>query len=97
MSPNRALLILTSGLAVGLAAWLTSTAARAGAPLFEYSCQELWMERNGIYANKGHCFKTAKAIAVFGKACFAPYGKLSGAEYSTVMKIRYWEGVKGCS
>lgn len=70
--------------------------AHAGAPFFEYSCHELWMERNGIYANKGYCFQTQKAIAVFGTACFAPYGQLNFAERKTVMTIRKWEVAKGC-
>ena len=29
-------------------------------------CQELWVERNQIYADKGYCFKTERAIRYFG-------------------------------
>ena len=47
-------------------------AVEAGAPLSEYSCAELWHERNSIYAGKGYCFKTARAIAVSGAAVFRP-------------------------
>jgi hypothetical protein len=60
------------------------------------TCSELWYERNAIYAENGYCFKTAKARAVFGKACFAPYGKLSYSEQQTVNWIKHWEKKKRC-
>lgn len=72
-------------------------AAMAGAPFSEYSCRELWHERNGIYANKGYCFETDEAIAVFGRRCYPPFGELNAAERRTVDEIRYWEQVKGCT
>lgn len=31
-------------------------------------CSNLWMQRNSIYAAAGYCFKTARAISVFGDA-----------------------------
>lgn len=60
------------------------------------SCDELWHERNAIYARNGYCFKTPKAIATFGKSCFPPYGELQGQEKNRVTEIRIWEQQKGC-
>jgi len=57
---------------------------------------ELWYARNAIYAEKGYCFKTKRARRVFGKACFPPYGKLSGSEQSRVNRIVREERRKGC-
>ena len=31
-------------------------------------CEELWGERNAVYAEAGYCFKTARAIRTFGNA-----------------------------
>jgi YARHG domain len=60
------------------------------------SCDELWHERNAVYARNGYCFKTQKAIAAFGKSCFSPYGELQGSEKNRVTEIRIWEQQKGC-
>ena len=60
------------------------------------SCDELWYARNSIYAAKGYCFKSERALSVFGPRCFAPYGKLTGAEQSQVNAIQQWERSKGC-
>jgi hypothetical protein len=62
----------------------------------DYSCYQLWYERNSIYAEKGYCFKTAKARAVFGRGCFPPYGHLSTSEREHVAGIEEWEHRKGC-
>ncbi len=61
------------------------------------TCSELWYERNSIYAENGFCFQTARARAEFGKACFAPYGKLSSSEQQTVKYIKQAERKKHCS
>ncbi|MCC0014746.1 MAG: YARHG domain-containing protein [Rhodobiaceae bacterium] len=61
------------------------------------SCGELWYARNSIYANKGYCFKTQRAINAFGPRCYPPYGKLNSAEQSQVDAIRGWEASKGCN
>jgi hypothetical protein len=60
------------------------------------SCDELWHERNAVYARNGYCFKTQKAISTFGKTCFPPYGELQGPEKNRVTEIRIWEQQKGC-
>jgi len=80
------------------AGMLALTAAPAGAQqLSELSCKALWVQRNSIYAERGYCFKTKDAIAVFGKRCYPPYGQLSPDEQRYVDEIRYWEARKGCS
>jgi YARHG domain len=62
----------------------------------EQSCQQLWYERNSIYAAAGYCFKTARARRVFGKNCFPPFGKLHIGQRSTVQNIKRAERAKGC-
>lgn len=63
----------------------------------EMSCSELWYVRNQIYAEKGYCFKTARARAAFGRACFPPYGRLSRWEREEIERIKRWEGRRGCN
>lgn len=60
------------------------------------SCSELWYKRNEIYARNGYCFKTPRALAVFGRGCFPPYGAMSGWEKRRVNELQYWEARKGC-
>ncbi len=71
--------------------------SEAFSPYSSMSCYKLWHARNSIYAKEGYCFSSPKAISVFGKACFPPYGKLSDWEAKEVEKIKRWEGRKGCS
>ena len=47
---------------LGAAAVMTSQTA------FAQSCQDLWVERNSIYKDRGYCFKTSRAISYFGNA-----------------------------
>jgi hypothetical protein len=42
--------------------WLASPAVAA------FPCDELWAERNAVYAEAGYCFKTPRAIRAFGNA-----------------------------
>jgi hypothetical protein len=72
------------------------SAVEAGEPASEYSCEELWRERNAIYAEQGYCFKNAKVIAAFGRGCFPPYGKLEQWQKKRVAEVEYWEQRKGC-
>lgn len=60
------------------------------------SCDELWYERNAIYAAKGYCFKTDRARSVFGRGCFPPFGKLTRSETHRVNLIEQWERYYGC-
>lgn len=83
-------------LALG-ASIVTSVATLAQAQNYAYmSCGELWYERNAIYARNGYCFKTRRARNVFGRACFAPWGRLAGWEQREVDDIVRWERRKGC-
>ncbi len=61
------------------------------------SCYQLWYARNAIYAAQGYCFKTARAIAVFGPRCYPPYGRLTASQQRAVNDITYWERRKGCA
>lgn len=60
------------------------------------SCNQLWYARNSIFAEKGKCFKTQRAIAAFGLRCHPPYGDLTQSEKIRVSEISYWEGQAGC-
>lgn len=60
------------------------------------SCDGLWYARNAIYAEKGYCFQTRRAIRTFGEGCFPPYGRLNRAEQREVQEIQMWERRKGC-
>jgi hypothetical protein len=61
------------------------------------SCSGLWQERNRVYAEAGYCFKTERAIRVFGRRCFPPYGKLSHDDACYVQALQQMERAKGCS
>lgn len=81
---------------------LTSMAALAGAvlmmahPAAAQSCNELWFQRNAIFAEAGYCFQTARARAVFGAGCFPPYGRLTPRQQARVNAIRAQEDYLGC-
>jgi YARHG domain len=96
---------LGSWLIVGLAA----TAALAMVPVApahadddfaDWSCQALYLKRNGIYKQRGYCFKTAKAIKAFGNAGCS-YDDiddvpLSPDQHKAVARMRSTERAKGC-
>jgi hypothetical protein len=84
-----------AGLLCGLVA-LGSTGASAQ-QLARLSCGQLWYERNAIYAEYGHCFRTPQAIAVFGPRCYPPYGQLPRRAQQRVGQILAWERRKGCN
>ncbi len=90
---------IVTAFAIGVLATtaLVSTSHVTSAQDFSgYSCDQLWYQRNLIYAQHGHCFKTARGIAAFGKGCFPPYGQLSPGAQSTVNAIISWERRRGC-
>lgn len=60
------------------------------------SCDELWHARNSIYAQYGFCFKQPRSIAIFGKACFPPYGQLPAAAQVQVNQIAATEQKRRC-
>jgi hypothetical protein len=64
------------------------------------SCGELWLRRNTIFARNGYCFKTDRALRVFGNAnCRFEVEAgvpMSRAEREEVEIIRAVEKRKGC-
>ncbi|MBM3608421.1 MAG: YARHG domain-containing protein [Alphaproteobacteria bacterium] len=60
------------------------------------SCSQLWYARNKIYADHGFCFKSDRAIRVFGAGCFPPFGRMSPAWKERVDDLQYWEARRGC-
>ena len=63
----------------------------------DMSCPGLWRERNRVYAEHGYCFQTERAIRVFGRGCFPPYGQLSGNDQCYVQAIQRIERDQGCA
>jgi hypothetical protein len=60
------------------------------------SCDDLWRARNEIYARNGYCFKTPRAISIFGKGCVPPYGRLTGEDKARAKEIQRQERQQGC-
>ncbi len=94
--PNRAVLIAAMAALLSLA--MSGSGSRAGddSGLDDLDCEELWLRRNQIYANRGFCFKTERAIDVFGRRCFPPYGRLTAADERSLAAIRSAERAKQC-
>jgi len=93
----RSLLLAALMAAAPMATLLIPQPLAAGYDDYRYmSCGELWYERNAIFAREGYCFRTRRAIRVFGPRCYPPYGRLKRWERNRVEEIKYWERVKGC-
>lgn len=93
-SMNAMIRILAAGAILSAFAEIGAPApalAQSGA-----SCDQLWRERNAIYARAGHCFQTTRGRSVFGGGCFPPYGRLSGAEARRVRQLQTLERRNGC-
>lgn len=64
------------------------------------NCQFLWEMRNGIFAERGYCFHTARGKAHFGnEGCRyddADSVPLSSIERSNIATIARAERIKGC-
>ncbi len=65
-----------------------------------WGCEELWQNRNQIYKDAGYCFRTARAIRVFGNAgCqydnlnFVP---LSPVQRREIADIQRYENRRNC-
>jgi hypothetical protein len=43
-------------------------AGDASGSLLTMSCEQLWFGRNTVFKERGYCFKTPRAISVFGNA-----------------------------
>lgn len=61
------------------------------------NCGQLWRERNAIFARQGYCFKDPRAVAVFGKGCRPPFGKLQAQHKAVLAEISSWERSRGCN
>lgn len=84
------------GCAIAIGAGMAAPQIARAQDASQMSCEQLWHERNAIYARNGYCFKTARARAVFGAGCFPPYGELSGWERRRVNELQAWERRFGC-
>jgi YARHG domain len=49
-------------------AFLSSTMVVSAQEYQNYSCSDLWKERNSIFKEAGYCFKTSRAQRYFGNA-----------------------------
>lgn len=60
-------------------------------------CERLWYERNLIYHNRGYCFQTSRAKAVFDTSqCSTRAPSLTAAELSEVERLKAAEKANGC-
>ena len=91
-------LSLIAGLGAAFDGTLSSAAAQEG--LSSMSCGDLWYRRNEIFARNGYCFKTDRALRVFGNQGCRFYVEgdvpMSRAEREEVEIIRAIERRKGC-
>ena len=94
MSHARTARILVAGIIIA-----ASTAAQA--QYQSMSCGELWAERNSIFKANGYCFKTSRAISIFGNAGCRYDSEarvpLSRSERSQVNAIIAAERARGCN
>lgn len=93
---NLRLFTLVS-VAVGTALPLIANTPRLAAQTYvNMNCYELWHARNSIYAARGYCFKSRRAINIFGSRCHPPFGKLNSVEQNRVAAIRKLERGRNC-
>jgi YARHG domain-containing protein len=66
----------------------------------DYTCDGLWTKRNAIYHNHGYCFKTDRAIAVFGNEGCDKYSEaelhLEPWEQRLIGYLKNMERLGGC-
>jgi hypothetical protein len=81
---------------IAKAGLLLATSAQAQT----YSCDRLWFERNQIFANAGYCFKSRRAISVFGNAGCEYDNEhdvaLTAPQARALHNIRYLERLGAC-
>ena len=73
----------------------------ADASIASFDCQQLWFSRNSIFKEAGYCFKTPRAISVFGNAG-CKYDSiddvpLESENQTLVSVIKSTEQMKGCA
>ncbi len=78
----------------------TATPTLAADDYFDWSCNDLYEARNGIYKDGGYCFKTKRAIKKFGNAgcSYDDVGDvpLSSNQRKVIKRIVAAEKSKGC-
>lgn len=67
----------------------------------DLDCNDLWYARNGLFAEYGLCFKTARGRKAFHNVnypnvCSPPFGKLPASAKSDVAQIKRVERQKSC-
>jgi len=64
------------------------------------NCDFLWLMRNGIYAEHGYCFKSARAVSAFGNVSCNRQNMadvpLTTIERRNVMTIARAEKIRNC-
>ena len=97
---SRALGALSLIAAVGIFFDAALSCAAAHEDLGSMSCGDLWYRRNEIFARNGYCFKTDRAIRVFGNQGCRFYVEsdvpMSRAEREEVEILRALERRKDC-
>lgn len=88
-------------LAIGMLLALVTLATTFGSAFAQGgTCQELWVERNSIYKERGYCFKTERAINYFGNAGCRYDSEsavpLSESERARIAQIQRRERENGC-
>jgi hypothetical protein len=82
------------------APWDAAISSASAQDLWPLSCGDLWYRRNAIFSRNGYCFKTGRAIRVFGNANCQFYVEadvpMSRSERQEVEIIRSIERRKGC-
>jgi hypothetical protein len=82
-------------------AMITVAAALAAAPAYAQTCQQLWVERNQPYKNRGYCFKTQRAIEYFGNGGCSINDEgavpLTPTERARIAQIGQQERAMGCN
>jgi YARHG domain len=82
------------------AACLAQPAIAGAGPEF-MTCNELWTSRNQIFKDQGYCFRTARAIRVFGNAgCrFDQIADvpLSASQRAEIGEIERYEQIRACA
>ncbi len=80
--------------------WDIAVSPATAQDLWSQSCGDLWYQRNAIYARNGYCFKTDRALRVFGNENCRFYVEadvpMSQSERREVEIIRDVERQKGC-
>jgi len=69
--------------------------------LQQLSCDTLWTVRNAIYRDNGYCFKSKKALSIWGNEGCAYWDPaevpMNAYERTNISRIRSVEQQKGCN